>query len=124
MIARTQLIKAQAAVGRYGMDRGKKTLGFPADIYRDEVTANTDFRKFDDTLRMVLDITDEQHHALESDLARRHAAGSIVYGTHVASAALMTCAITSYHGQHMHFVDGADGGYALAAKQLKAQRKP
>ncbi len=123
VLARTQLIKAQAAVGRYGMARGKQTLGFPADVYRDEVVANTDFRKFDDTLRMVLDITDEQHQALEADLASRHAAGSIVYGTHVASAALMTCAITSYRGEHIHFVDGADGGYALAAKQLKAQRR-
>ncbi len=123
VVARTLVIAAQAAVGRYGMDRGKKTLGFPADVYRDEVAANTDFRKFDDTLRMVLDVTDEQHQALEADLSQRHAAGSIVYGTHIASAALMTCAITSYHGQHMHFVDGADGGYALAAKQLKAQRK-
>jgi len=123
VIARTQVIKAQAAVGRYGMARGKQTLGFPADVYRDEVAANTDFRKFDDTLRMVLDVTDEQHQALEADLLQRYTEGSIVYGTHVANAALMTCAITSYRGDHMHFVDGADGGYALAAKQLKAQRR-
>ncbi len=122
VLARTQLIKAQTAVGRFGMARGKQTLGFPADVYRDEVVANTDFRKFDDTLRMVLDVTDAQHRALEDDLSQRHAAGTIIYGTHVATAALMTCAITSYRGQHMHFVDGADGGYALAAKQLKAQR--
>ncbi|HXB98558.1 MAG TPA: DUF3095 family protein, partial [bacterium] len=26
-------------------------------------------------------------------------------------------------GQHIHFVDGGDGGYAMAAKQLKAQIK-
>lgn len=123
VLARTQVIKARTAVGRYGMARGKETLGFPADVYRDEVAANTDFRKFDDTLRMVLDVTDEQHRALEADLLQRHASGTIVYGTHVASAALMTCAITSYRGQHVHFVDGADGGYALAAKQLKAQRQ-
>jgi len=24
-------------------------------------------------------------------------------------------------GQHIHFIDGGDGGYAMAAKQLKAQ---
>ena len=24
-------------------------------------------------------------------------------------------------GQHVHFIDGADGGYAIAAQQLKAQ---
>lgn len=123
VFARKQVIKAQAAVGRIGFSRGKETMGFPADVYRDEVTANTDFRKFDDTLRMVLDVTEAQHQALEADLAARHAAGAIVYGTHVANAALMTCAVTSYRGDHLHFVDGADGGYALAAKQLKQQLK-
>ena len=93
VVARTAVIKAQAAVGRYGMARGKKTLGFPADVYRDEVVANTDFRKFDDTLRMVLDVSDEQHQALEADLKQRYAAGSIVYGIHIASAALMTLSL-------------------------------
>lgn len=122
LFRRKQVIKAQAAFGRYGLARGKETLGFPADVYRDEVTANTDYRKFDDTLRMVLDLTDAQHDALEAELARQNREGTIVYGTHVANAALMTCAVTSYRGDHMHFVDGADGGYALAAKQLKRQR--
>ena len=54
---------------------------------------------------------------------QRYTDGTSVYGTHVANAALMTCAITSYRGDHVHLVDGADGGYALAAKQLKAQRQ-
>jgi len=45
----------------------------------------------------------------------------VAYGTHQASAALMTCLVRSYDGDHLHFVDGADGGYALAAKQMKAQ---
>ena len=35
----------------------------------------------------------------------------------------MTCAISAYQGDHVHFIDGADGGYALAAKQLKGQLK-
>ncbi len=121
--ARKQVIKAQAAVGRYGFARNKAFMGFPADVYRNEVTTNTDFRKFDDTLRMVLDVTDGQHQAIEDDLARRRAAGTIAYGTHVSDSALMTCAVGSYRGDHVHFVDGAEGGYALAAKQLKAQRK-
>ncbi len=123
-LAKRQVVKAQATLGRRWMDQGRNTMGFPGDVYRDEVTANSDFRKFDDTLRMVLDLSDAQHQRLEADLLRHHGAGVIVYGTHVASAALITCAIGSYSGNHVHFVDGADGGYALAAKQLKAQRRP
>lgn len=33
----------------------------------------------------------------------------------------MTCLIFDYDRDHFHFVDAADGGYALAAKQMKAQ---
>jgi hypothetical protein len=34
----------------------------------------------------------------------------------------MTCLVFSLaQGRHVHFIDGADGGYALAARQLKAQ---
>ena len=36
----------------------------------------------------------------------------------------MTCVVPSYKdGTHIHFIDGGDGGYAMAAKQLKAQLK-
>jgi hypothetical protein len=44
-----------------------------------------------------------------------------VFGVHAAEAALMTCIITDLQANHVHFVDGANGGYALAAKQMKAQ---
>ena len=45
----------------------------------------------------------------------------IVYSTHRSKAALITCLIFSYNGKHAHFVDGSDGGYALAAVELKAR---
>ena len=35
----------------------------------------------------------------------------------------MTCIVPSHtDSNHMHFVDGAGGGYAKAAEMLKAQR--
>ena len=97
--------------------------GFVHGAYREEVAANTDFRKFDDTLRMVLDVTLEQKAGIESYLESEHAAGRVVYGVHGAPSATMTCVITKREGDHVHFVDGSDGGYALAAKQMKAQLK-
>jgi hypothetical protein len=44
-----------------------------------------------------------------------------VYGVHVSRHALMTCLVFDRFGKQVHFVDGANGGYALAAKQLKQQ---
>ena len=36
----------------------------------------------------------------------------------------MTCFLQKLEdGKHIHFIDGGDGGYAIAAKQLKAQIK-
>jgi hypothetical protein len=44
-----------------------------------------------------------------------------VFGIHRSSAAIMTCLIFTPGQDHAHFVDGIDGGYALAAKMLKQQ---
>jgi hypothetical protein len=42
-----------------------------------------------------------------------------VYGIHHAPAALMTCLIFARDCGHVHFVDGADSGYTMAAADLK-----
>lgn len=90
--------------------------------YLDSLTLNTDHIKFDDTLRMVLDVTEEQSRSLHQFLEGLHAEGRIYFGTHLSDEALMTCFIQSL-SQHLHFVDGGSGGYAMAATKLKAQKK-
>src|SRR4029453_2008719 len=89
--------------------------------YKREVIQNCDYRKFDDCLRMVVDLNVAEIYRLESRLSAEQRAGRLAYGMHRASAALITCLVRSYTGDHMHFVDGADGGYALAAAELKTQ---
>lgn len=113
--------RVKSAIGTFLMDSGRDALGFPGDVYRRDVAANTDFRKFDEMLRMVIDVDDAQREALDAMLEEEHEAGRICYGVHYAGETLMTCAIGDYRQDHVHFVDGSDGGYALAAKQLKAQ---
>lgn len=115
--------KMSAVIGTFLMNKKVNALGFPGRVYQEEVVANTDFRKFDDMLRMVLDVSDEQRTEIEALLSAEHQAGHVVYGVHEAPTSIMTCAISDYHGEHVHFVDGANGGYALAAKQLKGQLK-
>jgi len=104
---------------RFGIDAG----GFPGSRYKGQVTANSDFRKFDDTLRMVVDITREQVAELRTLLEAEHEKRAIFFGTHVADSALITCVIERFEGAHFHFIDGDNGGYALAAKEMKAQMK-
>jgi hypothetical protein len=109
------------AVGAY---RGyERLLGRPPwwDRYRATVVGNADFKKYDDTLRMVLAGTPAQRERLETALEARYQAGELAYGLHVADRALMTCLVFERMGRQVHFVDGADGGYALAAKAMKAR---
>lgn len=122
-MVRKLVAKTEAMIGRTLMDRQRSGLGFPGDVYKAQVVANTDFRKFDDTLRMVIDIGEAELVRVRALLAEEHERGTLVYGIHVAEASLMTCAISDYQGDHVHFIDGANGGYALAAKQLKQQLK-
>jgi hypothetical protein len=113
--------RKKALIGSVLIGVGASAGGFDGKRYPVELVENTDFRKFDETLRMVLDLSETEIAALEYYLESERAAGRLVYGLHRAPSALITCFVRSYAGNHVHFVDGANGGYALAAKQLKAQ---
>lgn len=102
----------------------KKAGDYDAPKYRQELRANTDFRKYDGVLRTVLDVTTEQAHAVEAYLEREHQAGHLVYGVYLTDAALMTCLVFSLEqSEHVHFIDGSDGGFAMAAVGFKERMK-
>ena len=82
-----------------------------------------DFRKYDGTLKMVIACTPEARDRLRNYLEELHGAGKIFYGIHVSDRALMTCVLHESSEREVHFVDAADGGYALAARELKQQIK-
>ena len=91
--------------------------------YMREMQLNTDFRKFDDTLRLVIDVSETQAEALKTYLAQEYAAGRLIYGLTEADQALMTCYVSDFAAsQHVHFVDGANGGLALAARDFKQRQ--
>jgi hypothetical protein len=88
--------------------------------YTREMIDNSDFRKFDDSLRMVLDCTVELADEIEAHLTECATRGIVRYGTHRQRAAMMTCFTPSpTRSNHVHFIDGAAGGYAIAASALK-----
>jgi hypothetical protein len=109
--------------GAYLFARKIDTKAVRWSHYIDELVENTDFRKFDGTLRMLLDGSEAQYRDLYDYLEGQRRDGRLVYGMHKSSEALLTCIVFSYNGNHVHFVDGSDGGYAMAALGLKAQLK-
>ncbi len=103
-------------VMRFGITVGS----FIPAKYTRELIDNSDFRKFDDTLRMVLDCAPALADEIERHLADCAAQGIVRYGTHRQHAAMMTCFTPSpANPNHVHFIDGALGGYAIAASALK-----
>jgi len=103
------------------MRLGISVGGFVPHIYLRQAVENSDFRKYDDGLRMVLDCTPSLERALEQRLAAAAAEGILRYGLHRQDAAMMTCFTPSaLRSDHVHFIDGARGGYASAATALKA----
>lgn len=109
----------------YGlMALGLKAGGVDWGRYRQEVWAASDYQKLDDSLRMVMAGTPAQTQQLRDYLEDRYQRGQLAYGLHVSDRALMTCLILNRRDCHFHLIDSADGGYALAAKQLKARLRP
>lgn len=99
---------------------GIKVAGFDADHYRRQSARNSDFRKYGDGLAMTIDCSPATADAIEALLAEERRAGALDFGAHRQTEALVTCLVPSaMTDDHFHFVDGAGGGYALAAKALK-----
>jgi hypothetical protein len=94
---------------------------FDAAVYAADVAANADFRKFDDGLRMTLDCPPAFADTLEAKLMAAEDFAN--WGLYRQKSAQITCIVPSItERDHVHFVDGADGGYTMAATAMKAKR--
>ncbi len=115
------LLRLSCILGRVIFKFGLKVGGLDGKDYLNTLTKNSDFQKFDDTLRMTIDSKPEQRERLLKYLEHQKNKGALFYGVQISDSALMTCMVFDRKERHLHFVDGASGGYALAAKQMKSQ---
>jgi hypothetical protein len=116
-------LRIQWLFGIILMGFGIKTENVDWGIYKRDLAENTDYRKFDDILRLVLAGSETQRYTLQGYLETLYENGQLVYGLHHANSALITCVILNHHQGHIHLVDGSDGGYAKAATKMKARKK-
>jgi hypothetical protein len=117
---RRMILLLRTLIAYFVMNWGIRLGDFDPAIYRRVVVENSDYRKYDDNLRMTLDCTPALADRIEERLTSARAAGIAKFGLHRQPAAIMTCIVPSItENDHVHFVDGAAGGYALAARMLK-----
>ncbi|ABG30029.1 DUF3095 domain-containing protein [Roseobacter denitrificans] len=101
---------------------GLKIGGFDARRYARVVADNADFRKLDDGLKTTLDCDAETQSRLTAVLAQGADQGIVRFGMATQEEAMMTCIVPSIlTDDHLHFIDGAAGGYTQAAAQMKTR---
>ncbi|MEM9677928.1 MAG: DUF3095 domain-containing protein [Pseudomonadota bacterium] len=101
---------------------GMKAGGFDARQYVKTTGRNADFRKFEDGLKITVDCSPTVKDQIIACLDQAEKSGHLTYGLFEQEAALLTCIVPSVmEDDHFHYVDGAGGGYAMAASQLKAK---
>lgn len=109
--------------GRYLMKNGIETKNTQWGDYKKDFIRHADFRKFSDTLKLIVTGSVDQRAALKNEFEQLFNQGKVVYGFSSSQDAISTCYVTDYQGYHIHFIDGADGGYAKAAQELKLRLK-
>jgi len=108
-------------LGWYLMKKNSTLADINWGHYKNDLIDNAHFFGFNDMVNMVCSGNQSQREALLAYLDDLLDQRKIIYGVHVADAALVTCLIFERENNHIHFVDADLGGYANACKQLKQQ---
>lgn len=118
---RMAVLWLQNRLGNVWMRWGVQAMGADWGRYKPDLIAHSDFFKIDDVYRTVVSANDEAWTALHQWLQSQHEQGRLCFGVHTTHAAMVTCLVEKTGMEHFHFVDSVDGGYAVAARQLKQQ---
>jgi hypothetical protein len=103
---------------------GLPGIFFDKGRYQRSMRGHSDYRKFDDVLKMVIDCSEEKLGQIRRYLEEAHRQGELFFGTFVTDSSLMTCFVGGLNdGDHIHFIDADGGGYTAAAVGLKQQIK-
>lgn len=89
--------------------------------YLSQVVSNADTIIVDGKINTI--VTAEGVKCLKFDkyLSQLKSENKIIYGSCVSKESVLTCYIENRDSNHIHFVDGAEGGYTKAAKIFKKQ---
>lgn len=116
-------MRVMKVTGDYLMRKKIRTQTADWGDYKTDLSNNTDFKKFDGVIRLVMSGTVAQREQLEEWLSIRYSQGKLVYGLNSSPTAMITCLLFGYMKNHVHFVDGSAGGYTKAAAALKRRKR-
>ena len=91
----------------------------PGKTYLSRLVEMSDTLVIDGKINTVISGTEAQRLQLEAALNTLEQAGRIRFGFYVSRESIMSCYVRDMKDEHIHFVDGAEGGYTKAAGILK-----
>lgn len=91
--------------------------------YLTKITQLTDSLMLDGSINTVISGTAEQIKELTAELEAMEREGKIVFGLHITHASVMSCYVRDHDEDHVHFLDGTEGGYTSAARMFKLKLK-
>jgi hypothetical protein len=89
--------------------------------YLEKLVEMSDTLVIDGKINTVISGTSSQRRNLQNRLDKMETDSELCYGLHVSSESVMSCYVRDLDDGHIHFVDGAEGGYTQAAKVIKAK---
>ena len=92
--------------------------------YLNQLVDMSDTLVIDGRINTVISGTTTQRQELELALNDLEREGYIRYGLFVSKESVMSCYVRGMDENHIHFVDGSDGGYTKAASVLKKKLFP
>jgi Protein of unknown function (DUF3095) len=88
-------------------------------VYLHKLVDMSDTLVIDGRINTVISGTAQQRELLETALSKIERDGEIFYGLYVSKESVMSCYVRNINDGHVHFVDGAEGGYTKAAGVIK-----
>lgn len=87
--------------------------------YLRQVISNADTLTIDGRISTIVSGTTEKRLQFIKYLEEEELDERLIFGHYINKASIMTCYIEHRDDRHIHFVDGADGGYTAASQELK-----
>lgn len=91
--------------------------------YLRQLVQLSDTLVIDGRINTVISGTGKQREELTDHLDSLEKQGLILYGLFVSRDSVLSCYVRNMNEDHIHFVDGSEGGYTMAATVLKQKIK-
>lgn len=98
---------------------GIKTSSTDWSKYKPDFVKNSDYRKFNNGLRLIINGQESGIESFRQYLEKLFDKGDLIYGLSISDAAVTTCYVKNYQKNHIHFIDGDEGGYTKASIDYK-----